>query len=110
MISSIANLVYELPHELPNHLSILGNKEILGKYQIWAEKCGQSPLQKLNLGNSSHKTCKSRYQTFLVLFSFTGFLYIVPNILPRIVDYFEYEEFNGTVYLICLRLEILFFE
>ena len=33
VISSIANMVYELPHELPNNLRlrILGNKEILGK-------------------------------------------------------------------------------
>ena len=39
MISSIANLVYELPHELPNdlRLRILRNKEILGKSQIWVE-------------------------------------------------------------------------
>ena len=37
MVSSVANLVYELPHELPNNLRlmILGNKEILGKPQIW---------------------------------------------------------------------------
>ena len=29
----------QLPHELPNdsRMRILGNKEILGKYQIWVE-------------------------------------------------------------------------
>ena len=94
MISSIANLVYELPHELPNDLKLrmLGNKEILGKSQIWVEikSSAQSPFQKLNFGSSSKKTGKSRYQTFLVLFSFTGFLNFVPNILPRIV---------GTIFL-----------
>ena len=39
VISSIANLVHELPHELLNHLRlmILGNKEILGKSQNWVE-------------------------------------------------------------------------
>ena len=39
MISSIANLVHELPHELPKdlRLRILGNKEILEKSQIWVE-------------------------------------------------------------------------
>ena len=39
VISSIANMVYELPHELPNdlRLRILGNKEILGKSRIWVE-------------------------------------------------------------------------
>ena len=33
VVSSIANLVYKLPHELPNELRvrILGNKEMLGK-------------------------------------------------------------------------------
>ena len=57
VISSIANLVYELPHELLNNFSlrILGNKEILVKFQIWVKKCAQSPFQKLNFGNSSQK-------------------------------------------------------
>ena len=84
MIASIANLVYELPHKLPNdlRLRILKNKETLRKSQIWMET---SSFQKSNFGNGSQKTRKSRYKTFLVLFSFTGFLYFVPNILPRIV-------------------------
>ena len=36
---SVANLVYELPHELPNdlRLRILGNKEISKNYQIWVD-------------------------------------------------------------------------
>ena len=62
MISSTANSVYELPQELPNDLSlrILGNKKILGKSQIWVEKkpSAQSPLQKLNFGNSGQDTQK----------------------------------------------------
>ena len=39
VVSSIANLVYKLPHELPNELRvrILGNKEMLGKSQVWVE-------------------------------------------------------------------------
>ena len=89
MISSTANLVYELPHKLSNdlRLRILGNKKILRKSQIWVEMqpCAQSSFQKLNFGNSSEKTHKNRYQTCLVLSSFTEFLYFVPNILPRIV-------------------------
>ena len=38
-VSSIADLVYELPHQLPNDLRfrILGKKKILGKSQIWVE-------------------------------------------------------------------------
>ena len=88
MISSIANLVYDLPHELPKdlRLRILGNKDIIGKSKIWVgiEPSAQSPFQKLSFGNSSQKTHKSRFQIFLVLFSLTGFLYFVSNILSRI--------------------------
>ena len=85
MVFSTASLVYELPHELPNdlRLKILGNKEILGKSQIWMDKCPVF-LQKLNFGNSSPKTRKSRYQTLLYLSSFPRFLYFVPNILSII--------------------------
>ena len=50
------------------------------------ETSAQSPFQKLSFGSSSQKARKSRYQTFLVLSSFTGFLSFVPNILPSIVD------------------------
>ena len=87
-ISIITNLVYEFPHKLPNDLRrrILRNKKIFGKSQIWVETypSAQSPLQDLNPGSSSQKTRKSRYQTFLVLSSFTRFLYFVPNTLSRI--------------------------
>ena len=51
--SSIANLVYELPHELVNdlRLRILENQEILEKSQIRVETytSAQSPLQNLTL-------------------------------------------------------------
>ena len=81
MISSKANLVYELPHELPNDLRfrVLRNKEILGKFKIWMETqpSAQSSFQKVTFGNTSQKTFKSRY--FLFLSSFTEFLYFVPN-------------------------------
>ena len=55
------------------------NKEILGKSQIWGETLA------LNFGSSSQKICKRRHPTFLALSSFIGFLYFVPNILPRII-------------------------
>ena len=45
----------------------------------------QAPFHKLNIGNSSQKTCKSRSQTFHLISGFTGFLYFVRNILPRLV-------------------------
>ena len=77
-------------HELPIvlRLKILGNNKILGKSQIWVETypCAHSPFKKLNFSNSSPKLHKNRYQTFLDLFSFTGFLYLVPNFLSRIID------------------------
>ena len=76
----MANLVYELLNELLNDLKlmILGNKEIL-------EKISNYSSQKLNFENSSQKTRKSRYKTFLVLSNFTEFLYFLQNILSRIV-------------------------
>ena len=52
-MSSIANLVYEFPHEWPNdlRLGILGNKEILRKYQIWVETC--LPVSSLSSRNQT---------------------------------------------------------
>ena len=38
-------------------------------------------LPEIKFSNSSQKTRTNRYQTFLVLSSFSGFLYFVPNIL-----------------------------
>ena len=50
-ISSIANLVYELPHELPNEgrLRILENQEILEKSQVWVGKSLVPRLSSRNL-------------------------------------------------------------
>ena len=42
-------------------------------------------FKNLDFANSSLKTCKNRYQTFLFLCSFTGLLHFVPNILSGIV-------------------------
>ena len=90
MISTMADLVCELPHELLKNVrfTILGNKEILGIFQILVETepSAQSSFQKTNFSNSSQKTSKSRYQIFLVLSSFTGFLYFVLNTLSRILS------------------------
>ena len=47
----------------------------------------QSPFQKLNSGNNSQKVWKNKYQSFLVISNFTGFLYFVPNILSGIVGW-----------------------
>ena len=65
MIPSIANLVYELRNDL--RLRILGNKEILGKSQIWveAQPTVQSLFQKLNFGNSNQKHAKVDVKLFL---------------------------------------------
>ena len=89
LISSITNLVQELPHKLPNNLRlrILGNQKILEKCQVWVEMqpSAQSSFHELNFDNSCQKTHKIRKQIFEVLSNFTGFLYFMPNILSRIV-------------------------
>ena len=57
-----------MPNDL--RLRILGNKEILGKSEIWVKTypSAQSPFQKLKFGNNnSQKVRKSGYQTFLFL-------------------------------------------
>ena len=50
----MANLVYVLPHKLPNNLElwILGNKEILGKCEIWVNtpRPGLQPQAKSRAG------------------------------------------------------------
>ena len=81
MASSIANLVYKLPHELPNdlRLSTLGNKEISVKSQSYVDTqpSAQTPFQKLNVGNSSPKINIKVYKfvsKFLDLSSFTRLL------------------------------------
>ena len=76
----------------------LKTKDLM-KYQAnlkfgWRQPSAQSSFQKLNFGNSSEKTRKSKYQTFLVLSSFTGFLYFVSNILSRIVDTLSSKNFT----------------
>ena len=91
-------MVYELLQELPSDLRLdfrkLGN---IIKIKIWGETYSgaQSPFKKFNCGVSSQKVCKSRYQSFLVLSNLNGFLYFVPNILPRIVDFTDYLIYDG---------------
>ena len=58
------------------------------------ESTAQSPFQELSSSHSSQKTHKSRYQTILVLSSFTGFLYFVPNILSWIVVAYNFSLLN----------------
>ena len=90
LLSSITNLVHELPHDLPNdlRLRILGNQEILEKCQMWVQTQpnAQSSFQKLNVDNSCQKTRKIRYYVFEVLPNFIVSLYFVANILSRIED------------------------
>ena len=72
MVASIANLVNELPPELPNdlRLRILGNKEMSVKPQSFVDTqpSSQCPFQKLKVDNSSPTTTQqymSVYQNFL---------------------------------------------
>ena len=89
LLSSISNLVHELPHELPNvlKLRILGNYKILEKCQIRMETqpSAQSSFQKLNVDNSCKRTRKIRYYIVKVLSNFTAFFEFVTNIFSRIV-------------------------
>ena len=84
MISSIAHLVYVLPYELPSDLRL---KKIFGKSQIWVETQPSAHFfpQKLNFGDNSQETRKSRYQTFLAMSSSTGLLHPIQNIPPKFV-------------------------
>ena len=105
LISSITNLVHELPHKLPNdlRLRILGNQEILEKCQMWVQTQpnSQSSFQKLNVDNSCQKTRKIRYYIFEVLPNFIVSLYFVPNILSRIVDIEK--AFNSVNHLFLIK-------
>ena len=80
----MGTLVYELPHELSNNLrlGILGNKEILGRSQIWVERNPSLPPRNQTLAMAVKKHAKVGIK---LLSSFTGFLYFVPNIFSRIV-------------------------
>ena len=66
----------------------LGSQEIRKYQENFKFGCSLVPphFQNLNLDNSSQKTSKSRYRTFLDLSSFTGFLRAASSIPPRIVD------------------------
>ena len=70
LISSITNLVHELPYEFPNdlRLKILGNYELLEKCQMRGETqpSTQFSFHKLNIDNSCKKTRKIRYYIFEV--------------------------------------------
>ena len=78
-MSSIANLVYEFPHEWPNdlRLAILGNKEILRKYQIWVETClpvSSLPSRNQTLAIAVKKHAKvdiKLFLSFIVLLDFS---------------------------------------
>ena len=58
--------------------------ENIEKFQIRADAQTVS-VPEINLGNSSKKERRSRYQTFLVLPNFTGFPYYVTNIVVFIL-------------------------
>ena len=53
--------------------------------QVETKPSDQYPFKKFDFDNSSQKSRKNRYQTFLFLSNFTRFLYFVPNILSGFV-------------------------
>ena len=62
----------------------------------------QSYFQKSNFGNSSLKTRKSVYQTFLVLCNFTECFYFVLKLLPKILNLFKWNFICETAQKLCL--------
>ena len=98
--------MYHFPHQIslpeiklwqfptPRHFRRLGGPMCphKKKKKLWQFPTAFSSLggayvptqEKKNFGNDSQKTRKNRYQTFIVLSSFTGFLCFVPNILTGI--------------------------
>ena len=94
MISSIAKLVYELPHELPNYLRLktteLPKTRKQGNIRKILNLGGDItqrpvPPPEIKLRQQQSKNTENRYQTFLALSNFTGSLHFAPNALPRIV-------------------------
>ena len=86
-------VVSRVAEQLKTQQGILGKQELLGKSQIWVDTQPSAPssLKKFDFGNTSYKTSKNRYQTFLFLACFTEILHFVPNILSGIVA--RYSEF-----------------
>ena len=86
-MSSITHMVYELPHELPKYLGP-EDENILKISNLGEDIClylvPSLPYKHKILTTVVRKVCKSRFQSFLVLFSFTGVL-VYSNILPGIV-------------------------
>lgn len=93
LISSIINLVYELPHQLLNDLRLesLGNQELIENFQIWVEtyRSAQSPFQKVTFGNINQKARKSSikvFQSYPILLDFLFEIYCpglqIKNLIP----------------------------
>ena len=61
------------------------NTNILFLLHIYIQRpVTQSLFKKFDFGNSSQKSRKNKYQTFLFLSIITGFVYSVPNTLSGI--------------------------
>ena len=63
VIPSIANYVYQLPHEYSNDLRKLGNIKKIPNLGGEIAQC-LVPLPEIKFGNSSQKACTNRYQGF----------------------------------------------
>ena len=73
----------------------LRKQENIRKTSNWVETdaSAQSPFYKYIFSNSSQKLHRSRFQGFLVLPNFVWFLYLVSNILSKILDVYSRKEF-----------------
>ena len=86
LISSITNLLYELPHELPNDLRLrkLGNIRKISNLGGHIAQYLVS-LQELRICEQQLKNTQKQIPNLFFLSSFTGLIHFVPNILSGIV-------------------------
>ena len=89
LISNFTNLAHKLPLKLKNDFRFLKNirnVENITKFQIWVERKGSalSLHKKVYPGHNSQRTCKRRYQTFLVFPNFTAIFTLVQFLLRTV--------------------------
>ena len=82
LVSALTNLIYELSHKLLNTWRKYNTNLKLERRH---SQVPSLPSWNSTLVIPAKQTCKSRYQMFLVLSNFTGFLYFIQKILSGIV-------------------------
>ena len=86
MVSSLNKVLFELKRKFPKGLipRTLGDNVKSGKYENWVEIKSSALFPEQSFCNRGQNLCKSRYQRFWLLFSFSWFLWFISNVLSRI--------------------------